>query len=57
MTGARALRRVPDRVRKATREPLEIGKNPIPPLIPQPAKGVLEILLVLHITGAEAFFG
>jgi hypothetical protein len=34
---------MPDRVREAAGEPLEIGKYPIPPLIPEPTKGVLEI--------------
>ena len=45
---ARALRRVPDRVRKPAGDPLEIGKHPITPLAPQPAKRVGKKGAVIH---------
>jgi hypothetical protein len=35
--------------REAAGEPLEIGKYPIPPLISEPTKGVLEIMRVVHV--------
>jgi hypothetical protein len=50
------LRRMPERVREAAGEPLEIGKYPIPALISEPAKRLLEILFVVHCGRAEALF-
>ena len=37
---ALALRRVPDRVRKAARDALEVGENAVAPLVMQAAEGV-----------------
>src|SRR3954467_5576008 len=45
---ALALRRVPDRMREPARDPLKIGKNPIPPLLMQGTEGALEKLGVIH---------
>src|SRR5436309_14525044 len=45
---ALALWRVPDRMREPARDPLEIGKNPIPPLLVQGTEGALEKLGVIH---------
>src|SRR5207244_9365266 len=45
---ALALRRVPDRMREPARDPLEIGKNPVAPLVMQAIEGVLEKLAVIH---------
>src|SRR5580658_4893087 len=44
----RALRRVPDRTREASGNALEVGKDPVAPLIAQPAKRVSEIFTVIH---------
>src|SRR5262249_5807792 len=43
-----AVRRVPDRVREAARDPLQVGKDPVAPLIPQTGEGVAEKHTVIH---------
>ena len=45
---ARALRRVPEGVRKAAGDALEIGKHPVAPLVVQAAQGVGEKRVVFH---------
>ena len=45
---ARALRRVPHRVREPARDPLEIGENPVAPLVMQAVEGGTEELAVIH---------
>jgi hypothetical protein len=45
---ARALRRVPHRMREPARDPLEIGKNAVAPLVMQAIEGVLEKLAIIH---------
>ena len=45
---ALALRRVPDRMREPARDPLEIGKHAVAPLVMQAIEGVLEKLAVIH---------
>ena len=44
----RALRRMPDRVRETARDPLKVGKYPIPALVPQPAERIGEIGTIVH---------
>src|SRR5713226_2988707 len=45
---ALALRRVPDRMREPARDPLEVGENPVAPLITQAVEGGREELAVIH---------
>src|SRR3954466_15482781 len=45
---ARALRGVPDRMRKPARDALEIGENPVAPLVMQAVEGGTEKLAVIH---------
>ena len=45
---ARALRRMPDRMREAAGNALEIGKHPIAPLAPQPGESVGKIIIIVH---------
>ena len=45
---ARSLRGMPNRMRKPARDPLEIGENPVAPLIVQAAEGGTEELAVIH---------
>ena len=45
---ARALRRMPDRVRKTASDTLEVGKNPIAPLLVQTVQGAGEKRVVFH---------
>ena len=45
---ALALRRVPDRMREAARDPLEVGENPVAPLVMQAAEGGGEEFAVIH---------
>ena len=45
---ARALRRVPDGVRKTAGDALQIGKHPVAPLVTQAAQGVGEKRIVIH---------
>ena len=45
---ARALRRVPDRMRKPAGDPLEIGEHAVAPLVMQAAEGGTEELAVIH---------
>ena len=42
---ARALRRVPDRVREAAGDPFEVGENTVAPLVMQAVEGGLKNLL------------
>ena len=46
---ALALRGMPDRVRETACDALEIGKDPVAPLVPQFAQGRREITLVVHV--------
>ena len=45
---ALALRRVPDRMREATRDALEIGENAIAPLVMEAIEGGTEELAIIH---------
>src|SRR5690349_19565114 len=45
---ARTLGRMPDGMRKPSGDPLEIGENPVAPLIMEATKGGTEILAVVH---------
>src|SRR5438309_9424610 len=45
---ARALRGVPHRVREATGDALEIGENPVAPLVMQAVEGGTEELAIIH---------
>src|ERR1700757_2227760 len=45
---ARALRRVPHRVREPAGDTLEIGENPVAPLVMQAVEGGTEELAVIH---------
>src|SRR3989442_16007024 len=45
---AATLRRVPDRMRKASCDPLEIGENAVAPLVMQAAEGGAEEFAVIH---------
>ena len=45
---ALAARRVPDRMREPARNPLEIGENPVTPLVMQAIEGGTEELAVIH---------
>ena len=50
----RPVRRMPDRMRKAASDPLEVGKDPVASLAPQPGKGVGKISIVIHEVPATA---
>ena len=45
---ALALRRVPDRMREAAREPFEVGENPIAALVMEAVEGGREEFAVIH---------
>src|ERR1700687_3343939 len=45
---ARALRRVPDRMRKPARQTFEIGENPVTPFIMKLAQSPIEKHVVIH---------
>ena len=45
---ARAFRRMPHRMREATGDPFQIGKNPIPSFVMEAGEGGTEKLAVIH---------
>ena len=45
---ARPVRGMPHRVREPARDPLEIGENPVAPLVMQAVEGGAEELAVIH---------
>src|SRR5207248_4060823 len=42
------LRRVPDRMREAARDPFEVGENAVAPLVMRAVEGVAEKFAVIH---------